>query len=537
VLALRVWKAPLESFDPETLGGLTAAPLLGSPESIADAKAAADYARLRSHQVAFGLDALYTLVALTGLLFWLHDRRQRLIFWMLVFAGSSAIFDWLVPLGPQLPSNWAIGAAQPLLGIISVATWFVLILLLELDQSPRFVKLIRILALVQMLGCCLLGIEVVAVPFVPNGGQPVLQWIDGILTALFISLDTVPIFLVLYGVLRRGRLSVDRWVVAACAFLADGIPTARIAFAQGARFTHWTISARIAAPLFVVRGSPVNAQTIAQTLLLAAVVYAAWRYTAEESRRRAAIDRELENAREVQQLLVPTAIPQVAGFILTSNYRPAQEVGGDFFQIIPASEQDGSSSATLVVLGDVSGKGVKAAMAVSLIVGALRMAAESISKPAQILAALNRRLCGRMAGGFATAVALYIDADGRCVIASAGHNPPLINGEEFSLGGSLPLGLDPGSAYEETQLFLRSGDRLALYTDGLVEARNASGELFGFDRLRSLFSRSPTAEEATDAAVTFGQEDDITVVTLTLRPDQDQVAESVQTPGLSHLPA
>jgi serine phosphatase RsbU (regulator of sigma subunit) len=212
----------------------------------------------------------------------------------------------------------------------------------------------------------------------------------------------------------------------------------------------------------------------------------------------------------LQQVLVPEALPSLPGFAITSAYRPAQEVGGDFFQIIPL---EGGS--TLVILGDVSGKGLKAAMAVSLIVGAARMVAEFTSSPAEILAGLNRRLDGRLQGGFATCIAMRLDPDGNCTIASAGHPAPFLNKRELLLPGALPLGLTPDSHYEETTVRLATGDHFALYTDGLLEARSLSGELYGFERLETLLSTQPNAAQATLAAVNFGQDDDITVLTLT----------------------
>lgn len=228
------------------------------------------------------------------------------------------------------------------------------------------------------------------------------------------------------------------------------------------------------------------------------------------SRQQAELEGEIAAAREVQQVLVPEAISALPGFTLTSAYRPAKEVGGDFFQIIPL--ENGS---TLIVLGDVSGKGLKAAMAVSLIVGAIRTVAETTDSPAEILACLNRRLYGRLNGGFSTAIAMRLAADGECTIASAGHPAPFLNGREIDLPGALPLGVEPALTYAESSITLGASDRLALYTDGLPEARNATGELYSFDRLKALFAANPSAAQATDAAVDFGQEDDITVVTLT----------------------
>ena len=219
---------------------------------------------------------------------------------------------------------------------------------------------------------------------------------------------------------------------------------------------------------------------------------------------------ELEAARSVQSILIPEDPEEIQGYSLTSTYRPALEVGGDFFQVIPL--HDGQ---TMIVLGDVSGKGLKAAMAVSFIIGALRTLAESNSSPADILAGLDHRLHGRLQGGFATAIALRLGPDGQCWIASAGHPAPFLNAVEVEVPGALPLGLGLAGTYEQASFHLRAGDQLTLYTDGLLEARSPAGELFSFDRLKTLFAANPTAEQATEAAVAFGQDDDITVLTLT----------------------
>jgi serine phosphatase RsbU (regulator of sigma subunit) len=246
------------------------------------------------------------------------------------------------------------------------------------------------------------------------------------------------------------------------------------------------------------------------------VAYALLRYLGRESRRQAGIEQELKSAREVQQVLIPEAVPDIPGYAIASVYHPAQEVGGDFFQIIPM--QDG---ATLVILGDVSGKGLKAAMNVALIVGTLRTLAEFHSDPASILAGLNRRLVGRMQGGFTTALAVRIDRLGHCTFANAGHVPPFLNSSEMTLDPSLPLGIDPEAEYTDQDFTLGCGDRLMLHTDGVLEARSGKGELYGFGRLTTLLAGVPDAESIVDAACAFGQEDDITVLTIERLPVQE----------------
>jgi len=237
---------------------------------------------------------------------------------------------------------------------------------------------------------------------------------------------------------------------------------------------------------------------------------------------------ELEAARSMQNVLIPEEVTAIPGYALTSAYRPALEVGGDFFQVIPL--KDGQ---TLIVLGDVSGKGLKAAMAVSFIVGALHTLADQSSNPAALLAGLDHRLQGRLQGGFATAIALRIEPEGHCSIASAGHPSPFVNGSELVLPGALPLGLGLSAVFEEEPLVLNNGDCLALYTDGLLEARSPSGELYSFDRLKTLFATKPTAEQSMEAAVAFGQDDDITVLTLTRLAHGEQSANLISAPSLT----
>jgi serine phosphatase RsbU (regulator of sigma subunit) len=225
------------------------------------------------------------------------------------------------------------------------------------------------------------------------------------------------------------------------------------------------------------------------------------------------MEQELKSARELQQVLIPETLPELPGFAITSAYHPAQEVGGDFFQIIPLEGELAGS--TLILVGDVSGKGLRAAMTVSLIVGTIRTLAKFAPRPAELLSELNQRLCGRLQGGFTTCLAMIMNRDGRCIIASAGHPAPYLNQREINLPGALPLGILPNQLYSEREIDLREGDHFALYTDGLIEARNEGGEIYSFDRLNSLFASNPGAAEATQAAVDFGQEDDITVLTLT----------------------
>lgn len=232
---------------------------------------------------------------------------------------------------------------------------------------------------------------------------------------------------------------------------------------------------------------------------------------------------EFEAAREVQEQLVAPAV-DVPGFKIESAYAPARQVGGDFFRVIP------DEGGVLVVVGDVSGKGLRAAMTVSSIIGALRTMPQGAGlqgvgrtgSPAQILEALNRGLVGNLQGGFVTCCVARIKHDGTVTIANAGHLSPYCNGAEVVVGAGLPLGIFAEGEYEESQFVLEPDKPLVFLSDGVVEARNAAGELFGFDRTLRI-SRS-SAQAIAHAAVTFGQDDDITVLTITrLRVAEESV--------------
>jgi hypothetical protein len=220
---------------------------------------------------------------------------------------------------------------------------------------------------------------------------------------------------------------------------------------------------------------------------------------------------EWEAARAVQQVLIPAETPDVANFQIETVYKPASEVGGDFYQVVHTQ-----GGGILVVIGDVSGKGMPAAMTVSLLVGTFRTLAHYTQLPGEILRAMNQRMIGRNSGGFTTCLVLRSDVDGSLIVANAGHIPPYLDGKELALENGLPLGLRSESAYTESTLQLAPGAQLTLFTDGIVEARDASGELFGFDRTAAI-SALP-AEAVAQVALDFGQEDDITVLTLTFAP-------------------
>jgi hypothetical protein len=227
---------------------------------------------------------------------------------------------------------------------------------------------------------------------------------------------------------------------------------------------------------------------------------------------------EIEQARQVQHVLIPEELPTVSGFAIESEYRPAREVGGDFFQILP-QPNDGS---VLIVVGDVTGKGLQAGMLVALIVGAVRTAVQYHSDPLILMNSLNDRLWGRGRAS-ATCLILRIAKDGQVTLANAGHLPPYLNGAEVPMEGSLPIGVIPGAEFFVTHFTMAPGDTLMLMSDGVAEAQDQHKQLFGFERIQQMLKKPISAAALASAAEAFGQEDDI----LVLRVQRDPQSQSI----------
>jgi hypothetical protein len=230
--------------------------------------------------------------------------------------------------------------------------------------------------------------------------------------------------------------------------------------------------------------------------------------TTRLARERASFAAELQAAEEVQTLLLARASRPTPGYRVETVYRPAGEVGGDFF-LVSLDKKDGS---LLAILGDVSGKGMGAAMRVSLILGVLNR--EQLRQPKLVLCELNEALRSQGEIGFTTACCVRLESDGRFSFSNAGHLNPYVNGVEVASPGALPLGLAANPEFEEIHGYLRPGERMVMLSDGVPEARSGKGELLGFDRL--IHMTRMTANEIADTAQHFGQNDDITVLALAL---------------------
>jgi hypothetical protein len=506
VLAVRVWTPPMDSSSLGNDRGLNAAPRIGSQQATADLVTIADATLVKNNLGAYLQILIYGQLGLLGAFVWWRNRSQNVLLWMALFFFtallpiyfSQNVFPWFY--------TYPLLSMSPFHALQDVSLWYLLLYLLLLDQHRSLMRWTRALAVISILSAFCDNIVLSITWSVAHLLS--FKVLDAVFTAGFSLVEVFPLVLVVFAL--RNRLDRSRWLVAISAFLSEMYDVVQHSASEGVRFTHWTLGFTMLNPLFSVNGVPVVAPSILSALMVCSIVYAVYRYMVDQGRRQRELVEEFKSAQEIQRILIPEALPALPGFAVTSAYRPAAQVGGDFFQLIPLADDS-----ALLVVGDVSGKGLKAAMTVSLIVGALRTLAETVSDPAEILAGLNRRLHGRLPHGFVTCLVLRLSSGGECMIANAGHPAPFLNQVEVSLPPALPLGLVLETRYDAISIVLNVDDRLTLYTDGLLEARDETGEIFSFERLKQLVATRPDASEAVAAAVNFGQDDDITVLTLT----------------------
>jgi serine phosphatase RsbU (regulator of sigma subunit) len=259
-------------------------------------------------------------------------------------------------------------------------------------------------------------------------------------------------------------------------------------------------------PMVPVPGFYMQWQEVADFLFRVALLVFLVLRTIRIARERAASASEMQAVKTLQGLLLARASQATPGYAVETVYRPAQEVGGDFFLVSP-----GPDGSIIAIVGDVSGKGLLAAMRVSLILGALNR--ESSRVPAEVLNRLNHVLLTQGDVGFTTACCVCVEANGNFSFANAGHLNPYVDGREMESPGALPLGIRAEQTYTTVTGYLAAGQRMVLLSDGVPEAR-AKRELLGFEKLVELTRLR--AEEIADVAQEFGQEDDITVLALAL---------------------
>jgi serine phosphatase RsbU (regulator of sigma subunit)/predicted ester cyclase len=246
----------------------------------------------------------------------------------------------------------------------------------------------------------------------------------------------------------------------------------------------------------------------------------------QEERERERIEQELLVARRIQQASLPKEVPELEGWEISPYYRPAREVGGDFydFHLLPEGRLG-------FVVGDATGKGVPAALVMSTTCGMFQLAAQALgsSSPGEVLERVNEALLARIPQNmFVTCFYAILEPNSASLsYANAGHDLPYLQrrgeAEELRARG-MPLGLMPRMGYEEKEIVLDSGEAALFYSDGLVEAHDPQGEMFGFPRLRALIAEHaeeerPLGEFLMEELYSFvgegwEQEDDITILTL-----------------------
>jgi serine phosphatase RsbU (regulator of sigma subunit)/predicted ester cyclase len=243
----------------------------------------------------------------------------------------------------------------------------------------------------------------------------------------------------------------------------------------------------------------------------------------QEIRERERVEQDLRVARSIQQASLPKEVPTLEGWQISPYYQPAREVGGDFydFHLLPEDRLG-------LVVGDATGKGVPAALVMSTTCGMLRLAAQGSSSPGQMLQEVNEVLFPNIPPNmFVTCFYAILDpTSGHLVYANAGHDLPYVhrNGDAEELRArGMPLGLMPAMNYEEKETILHSGQAALLYSDGLVEAHDPEGDMFGFPRLKALIAehgeKRSLGEFVLEELYSFTgerweQEDDITLLTL-----------------------
>jgi serine phosphatase RsbU (regulator of sigma subunit)/anti-sigma regulatory factor (Ser/Thr protein kinase) len=242
-----------------------------------------------------------------------------------------------------------------------------------------------------------------------------------------------------------------------------------------------------------------------------------------EAATRQRFEQELEVARLIQQNFLPKELPDLPGWQVAAYYRPAREVGGDFYDVIPLPD-----GRVAFVVGDVTDKGVPAALVMSATRSVLRASAVRLIEPGEVLERVNEHLCPDMpAKMFVTCLYGVLDPEsGLLRFANAGHDLPYVktaDGVVELRARGMPLGLMPGMAYEEKEAVLQPGESVLLHSDGIVEAHDPERDMFGFPRLKDTVAEAPGGQELIDRVLAdlesfigpgAEQEDDITMVTL-----------------------
>jgi hypothetical protein len=493
VLAIRSWAGPSASIR----RGLLAKVELGTANDVAERLATARE-RQWNQGIIGGMmvSFLFLFVAVLGATLYYAQRHHAEYLWLALLCLSVAASGASETAFSLALLPWSIYSILALwTGRIFMAVTLEFVLRFTESKSKRPARILQV---------ALLVLPILSLIHL----QQIYEYLSVAAQVIFCAL----VCWLLFRSWRRGRLEAGVMLVPFfLAATADSMDTV-LGYAAS---KHW-ISDQFAYHRFRLGPIEFPLSVITYTIFLGsllAVIFYRFIHVSQDEQRSAA---EIEAARSVQAMLIPTQLPSNHNFMLESAYLPANGVGGDFFQVLPLA--DGSM---LIVVGDVSGKGLQAAMNASTLVGALRN--EISHDPAVVLNRLNNVLIGattgpgagygeKSAASFATCVCARVYPDGTMTIANAGHLHPYRDGRELDLAADLPLGVINDIQYEQATFQLNVGDRLIFLSDGVVEASNPQGELFGFERTQQVSNES--ARYIAQTAKRFGQTDDITVVSM-----------------------
>jgi hypothetical protein len=494
VLAFRLWMEPSELVNQPDSGGLHSAPVLGEAGAVDAGNQIAWLELIRSYAFFAAQALLFGMLSILAFTLILFDRSDRVYLWMgALFLLIASYFAFGV-VGAwtefqSLPTSNLLtdGIVSPLIYATWVMVWWVWFGLQRPAWLPRLTAGLTLMLMISTV----LG-EEIYFGFVPH--SVALHFVT-VALALRLVFFALLVWVVIGGIRRQG---IEGWLVLPLVLLR-GI----WAFDAQLRLLH----IRLRWSFF---GETVTLGSIAGLLVAVVIALLLLRRLLRSVKRQQLMALDVKQAQEVQQMILPEARLALKGLTVESEYRPAREVGGDFFQIIP----DITDGSVLIVAGDVTGKGLKAGMLVALLVGAIRTEVKHSTDPACLLSTLNQRLVGR-ADAQATCLALRIEADGAVTLANAGHVAPYLNGDELPMEGALPLGLFEGAEPSVMQFQMKPDDRLTLMSDGIAEATDANGSLFGFERVKELLRTARSAAGIAEAAQAFGQDDDISVISIT----------------------
>jgi Stage II sporulation protein E (SpoIIE) len=494
VIAFRVWMGPMGLTHSPYAGGLHYAPYLGEAGAIAS-RTRLDWLELaRQSAYAPFEGVLLFLLGMVAAGLTLFDRSDRVYLWVaavLLFTALTdaalTVFTLTHVLSQRTYFMFFDVFANPLVLCGWIMVWWYWFRLLKPAWMPKAIAGLMLLYMVTKAigGDFFYGADLHAPASAVN------------MISVVVRLVFLPLFIFIVGLGIREQGS-EGWLV-----LPAVVPLAVSQFASELIAQNLPVKwAPFGITIFVGQVSNLVSAAAISLLLLRRLFLSVGR------QRRMALD--VRQAQEVQQVILPETRMVVPGLMIESEFRPAEQVSGDFFQIVP-DERDGS---LLIVVGDVNGKGLRAGMLVALLVGAIRSTAQFDCDPVVMLDALNKQLIGR-GDAIATCLALRIGADGEAVLANAGHLPPYLNGELLSVEGSLPLGMIESAEFSNSRFKLNEDDHLVLISDGIAEARNSEGQLFGFERVQDLLRNGKTVAEVASAAQSFGQDDDISAIAVT----------------------